>query len=78
VEWLAPHPICSKEVPADESTSKRQECLVDVGSLFVPDAQAAKLIEPGEGSFYHPTPSAQPTTVFGVSLGEPRPDPTNS
>jgi hypothetical protein len=51
---------------------------MDIGSLFVTHAQAAKLIEPGEGSFYHPPPSAQPTTVFGVSLGEPRPDPTNS
>src|SRR5205823_2846993 len=53
-------------------------CLVDVGSFFVPDAQAAKLTKPGEGSLYYPPPSSQSTAVFGVSLGEPRPDPTNS
>jgi hypothetical protein len=31
---------------------------MDIGSLFVMHAQAAKLIEPGEVSFYHPSPSA--------------------
>jgi hypothetical protein len=49
----------SKEVPADQSASKRQECLVDIGSLFIPDAQAAKLIEPSESSLYDPPPSTQ-------------------
>jgi hypothetical protein len=51
---------------------------VDVGSLFVPDAQATKLIKPGKGSFYYPPPSAQSTAVFGVSLGEHRPNPAKS
>src|SRR4029077_3912570 len=70
--------ICSEVVPADESTSKRQECFVDVSSLFIANAQAARLTKPGEGSFYYPPPSAQSTGVFGVSLGEPRVDPTIS
>jgi hypothetical protein len=70
--------VSSKETPADESASQRQECFVDVSPLLVADSQAAKLIEPSECSFYHPTPSTQSTTVFSVSLGEPRPDPANS
>jgi len=43
---------------------------VDVSPLFIANAQAAKLIEPGKGSLYDPPPSAQPTAVFCVSLGE--------
>jgi hypothetical protein len=46
-------------------------------SLFITNAKAAELVEPGEGSFYHPTPSAQPAAMFGVWLGEPRLDSTN-
>ena len=52
-----------QEIPADESASKGQECLVDVGPLFVSDAQAAKLIQPSEGPFYHPSPPAQSTAM---------------
>ncbi len=51
---------------------------MDVSSLFVANAQAAKLIKPSEGSFYYPPPSAHSTAVFGVPLSEPRRDPTNS
>ena len=51
---------------------------MNVSSLFVANAQAAKLTKPGEGSFYYPPPSAQPTAVFGVSLGEHRPNPAKS
>lgn len=67
-----------QKIPTDECTSKGQECLMNVRSLLVPHPQTPKLTEPGEGSFYYPPPSAQSTAVFGVSLGEPRPDPTNS
>ena len=35
VERLTPYPICSQEVPADKSTSKRQECLVNIGPLLI-------------------------------------------
>jgi hypothetical protein len=52
------HLLHPQEVPTDQSTSKLKKCLMDIGSLFVTHAQAAKLIEPGEGSFYHPSPSA--------------------
>jgi hypothetical protein len=51
---------------------------VDVSPLFIPDAQAAELAQAGEGSFDHPSTSAQPTAVFGISLCEPIPDPANS
>jgi hypothetical protein len=47
---------------------------MDVGPPFVANTQAAKLIQPGEGSFYHPAPSAQSTAMLSISLGEPRHD----
>jgi hypothetical protein len=51
---------------------------VDIRSLFVADAQAAKLIKPSESSFYDPSPTAQSAAMFGVSLGEQWPNPANS
>jgi hypothetical protein len=45
---------------------------MDIGSLLVADAQSAKLIQPSESSFHHPSPSAQSASMFGVALGEPR------
>jgi hypothetical protein len=51
---------------------------VDVSSLFVANAQAAKLTKPSKGSFNYPSPSAQPTAMFGVSLGQQRLDSANS
>jgi hypothetical protein len=41
---------------------------MNVRPLFVANAQAAKLIEPGEGSFHDPPPPAQSAAVFGVPL----------
>ena len=78
MDLLDTYPSCSEEVPADESTSERQECLVDVSALFIANAQAAKLIEPGKGSLYDPPPTTQPTAMFSISLGDRRPNPTNS
>ena len=43
---------------------------MDVGPLFIAHSQAAKLIEPSESSLYHPPPSAQSTTMFGIALSE--------
>ena len=63
-----------QDVPANESAGKGQKCLMDVGSLLIANTQAAKLIKPSEGPFHHPSPSAQPTAMFGVALGEPRND----
>jgi hypothetical protein len=45
-----------------------------IGSPFVANAQAPELKQPGEGSFYHPPPSAQPTSVLSVALGKVRHD----
>jgi hypothetical protein len=47
---------------------------MDVGPLFIANAQAAKLIEPCEGPFYDPSPSAEPAAMLGVAPGEPRHD----
>lgn len=44
---------------------------MDVSSFLVTDTQSAKLIQPGESSFHHPSPSAQSTAMFCVALGEP-------
>jgi hypothetical protein len=51
---------------------------MDVGPLFVSDAEPAELIEPGKCSFHHPAPSAQSTAMFSISLGEPRYDVTGT
>ncbi len=47
---------------------------MNVRPLFVANAQAAKLIEPGEGSFHDPPPLAQSAAVFGVALRKKRDD----
>ena len=46
---------------------------MDIGSLFVTHAQAAKLIEPGEGSFHYPAPSTQSGAMLSITLGKQRP-----
>jgi hypothetical protein len=51
---------------------------MDIGSLFVPYAQAAKLIKPSEGSFHYPPPPAQAAAMFGVLFREPRINAANS
>ena len=45
-----------------------------VGPPFVPKAESAELTKPCKGSFYHPPPSAQPATMFGVAHREQRCD----
>jgi hypothetical protein len=45
-----------------------------VSSSFVPNAQPAELIQPGERPFHHPAPSSQSTTMLGVALGKGRHD----
>ena len=47
---------------------------MDVGPLLVADAQSAKLVKPGEGSLHNPSPSAEPTAVFGLAHREQRHD----
>jgi hypothetical protein len=43
---------------------------VYVSPLFVPNAQPAELIQPGEGSFYNPPPAAQSAPVSGSAHRE--------
>jgi hypothetical protein len=40
---------------------------MNIGSLFVADAQSAKLVEPGKAPLDNPAPSPQPTAMFGVT-----------
>ena len=47
---------------------------MNVRPLFVANAQAAKLIELGEGSFHDPQPPAQSAVVFGLPLRKKRDD----
>ena len=47
---------------------------MDVGPLVIPDAEAAKLIEPGKRPLHDPPPPAQPTPVLGATHGEQRHD----
>jgi hypothetical protein len=44
---------------------------MDISSLFIANAQAAKLVSPGKRPFDHPTAIAP---IRGVALGEPRHD----
>jgi len=45
---------------------------VHVSPLLVTNTQSAKLIQPSEGSFHDPAPSAQSAAMLSVSLGEQR------
>jgi hypothetical protein len=47
---------------------------MNVRPPFLANAQAAKLIEPGEGSFHDPPPPAQSAAVLGVLLRKKRDD----
>ena len=47
---------------------------MDVGPLFVANTKSPELVQPGEGPFNYPAPSAQSTAMFSVALREPRHD----
>ena len=66
------HPIDLQEAPADQSTPQGQECLVNVRPLFVAHPQTPELVQPSEGPFDYPPPSAQSTAMLGVSLRKQR------
>jgi hypothetical protein len=61
-------------MPTDERTPERDERLVNIGSLVVADAQAPKLIQPGERALDHPPPPAQAGPMFTAPFGEARHD----
>jgi hypothetical protein len=65
-------------MPANQSTPKREERLVYVGSPFIPNPQPPELKQPGEGPFHHPSPPAQPAAVVRVPHREQWHNVTNS
>jgi hypothetical protein len=64
----------AQKPPADQDAAQRQKRFMDVGTFFVADTPATRLIQPGEGPFNDPPPSAQSAVMFGVALSEPRHD----
>src|SRR5436190_5443259 len=67
-------PGLAQRLPANQRAPEREERLVDVGPLVIPDAEAAKLIQPGQRPRHDPPPPAQPAPVPGATHGEPRHD----
>ena len=63
-------PRLAQRLPANQRAPEREERLVDVGPPVVPDAQAAKLTEPGEGAFHDPSPPAQTTPMLCAAHGQ--------
>src|SRR5262249_25631623 len=59
-----------QRLPANQRAPEREERLVDVGPLVTPDAEAAKLTEPGEGALHDPPPPAQATPMLGAAHGQ--------
>jgi len=55
--------LCLEEFEADEAAADREECFVDVIAAFVADAQAAVLMQPGDGAFDDPALLAEPGAV---------------
>jgi hypothetical protein len=50
----------------------------DVGPLFIPHTQAAKLIEPGKRALHDPPPPAQSPAMLAAAHGKPRHDMSRS
>lgn len=51
---------------------------MDLGQPFVPDAQSAKLVQPGERALDDPPIHSEPTAMRGTALGKHRCDPTGA
>lgn len=60
----------SKKFQHRRAQAQPEKRFVDVGPLFITDAQSPKLIETGERPLDYTPPSAQSTDMFGVT--EPR------
>ena len=63
-------PCLAQRLPANQRAPEGEECLVDVGPLVIPHAQAAKLTEPGKRALHDPPPPAQATPVLGAAHGQ--------
>jgi hypothetical protein len=46
--------IGSQEAPTNEAAPDFEKCFVDLGKAFIPNSQTAKLMQPSNGSLYHP------------------------
>ena len=57
---------------ADFDTAQGEECLVDIGTAFESDAQAAVLVQPTVRAFDHPAGPTQTAAVCGVAAGQHR------
>ncbi len=58
-------PRPAQRLPAKQRAPERKECLVDVGPLVIPHAQAAKLTQPGKCALHDPPPPAEATPMLG-------------
>ena len=63
-------PCLAQRLPANQRAPEREERLVNVGPLVVPDPQAAKLTQPGKRALYNPAKSAQSAPVLGAADGQ--------
>ena len=63
-------PCLVQRLPANQRAPQREECLVDVRSLVISHAQAAKLTEPGKRTLHDPPPPAQATPMLGAAHGQ--------
>ena len=45
---------------------------MDVGSLFIADAQTPELIQPGEGTLHHPSPPPKTTAMRRAARSQQR------
>src|SRR6476660_679627 len=70
-------PRPAQRLPANQRAPERKKRLMDVGSLVIAHAQAAKLTEPGKGALDDPPPSAQATPMRRAAHGQPRHDVTS-
>jgi hypothetical protein len=64
--------IDRQKPPADKNATQGQECLVKIGSFFVADSKAMKLIQPGKGSLHYPSPATKAAAMLGVTHREKR------
>jgi hypothetical protein len=64
------HPRLPQRLPTNQRAPKREERRVDVGALFVPDAQAPELVAPRKRPLHDPPPPAQATPMLRAAHGQ--------
>lgn len=58
----------------NQNAANFEERVVNLGSSFITNAQSAKLMQPTDGAFNHPTVHTQSTAVLGVAMRDHRLD----